>query len=49
MREKRDQIEKKRYADGFFRQHENVNVIYKYGIACHAMDCDIEMKVENRG
>ncbi len=49
VQEALDQIEKKRYADGFFRQHESVDVIYKYGIACHAMDCDIEMRVENRG
>lgn len=42
------QIEDKHYADGFFRDHESVNTIYKYGISCYLSYCDVVMVQEDR-
>ena len=33
------QINNRNYANGFFRQNEEVKIIYQYGIACHLKKC----------
>lgn len=47
-KEAMSQISDRDYVDGFFRQHESVKTVYKYGIACHKKECRIVFGMEKR-